>query len=169
MRIYFAITSACLLIVSLSACSLATPQPADNLTIINVGRATSFANGSVTAVDLPTSFNDPDPAAIGSATPGVVTRLPVAAVSPIHIFLVRESTGNFLALYARDPRNGCQIKWVEQQKLFADPCHGSQYSVQGLWLIGPSPRSMDTFKVIVAASGDVTVDVGQFQMGSKHP
>ena len=168
MKMYFAITAACLLAVNLSACSPATPQPTANLTILNVGKASNFANGSVTAVDLPATFNDPDPAAIGSATPGVVTQLPVAAVSPVHIFLVRESTGNFLALYARDPRNGCQIKWIEQKKIFADPCHGSQYSSQGLWLIGPSPRNMDGFKVIVAASGEITVDMAQYQMGAKH-
>jgi cytochrome b6-f complex iron-sulfur subunit len=130
---------------------------------------TDFPLASVTTKELPVTFNDPDPAAIGSETPGVITQVPVATLSSITIFVVRDTTGNFLALYSRDPYRGCSISWVEANQQFEDPCHGSQYSRTGVWLRGPSPRNLDSFGVIISAPGEVMVDIGKYQMGQPHP
>ncbi len=165
----FIISAVCLLALSLSSCSSSTPQPTVKPTIVVVGHARDFANGSVTAIDLPATFDDPDPPPIGSATPGVVTQLPVAPVSPVPIFLVRDTARGFLALYARDPFRGCRIKWVEADQQFKDPCYGSRYSQTGDWLTGSSPRNLDRFDVSVNANGEIVVDIDKYQSGEQHP
>ncbi len=152
--------------LDLVACS-ASPTPVP--TKVLVGRETDFARGSVTFVELQTTFSDPDPPAIGSATPGVITRLPRMDISPVRIFLVRDEEGQFLALYGRDPFRGCRVEWVASAQRFEDPCFGSKYSKAGEWLEGPSPRGLDRFGVSLTTVGEVEVDIGRYQHGRQHP
>lgn len=147
-------------------CSTIAPEAARS---INVGRESDFARGSVTAKELQTTFSDPDPPAIGSATPGVITRLPRMDISPVAIFLVRDDAGQFLALYARDPFRGCRIQWLQAAERFEDPCFGSKYNKAGDWLEGPSPRGLDRFGVSVTTDGNVWVDVTNYQPGQSRP
>lgn len=146
----------------------ASPRSTEPSRIVNVGRETDFAPGSVTAMELQTTFSDPDPPAIGSATPGVITRLPRADISPVRIFLVRDDGGKFLALYARDPFRGCRIEWLQAAQRFEDPCFGSKYSKAGQWLEGPSQRGLDRFGVSTTGDGKVVVDVTQYEPRQRH-
>jgi hypothetical protein len=154
------------LALGLLACSAPPPRPAST---VDVGRETDFARGSVTALELATTFSDPDPPAIGSATPGVITRLPRMDISPVPIFLVRDDAGPFTALYARDPFRGCRVEWIPAGQRFEDPCFGNKYSKAGEWLEGPSPRGLDQFGVSVTAADDVVVDIAKYQPGHPHP
>jgi nitrite reductase/ring-hydroxylating ferredoxin subunit len=138
-------------------------------TSLHVGEKMDFPPGSVTSVELPAAFIDPDPPATGSETPGVITQPASASVSPVPVFIVSGPEDVLLALYARDPFRGCRIKWSEEDKRFRDPCHGSIYTLTGEWLAGPSPRSMDRFEIIVEANEEVYVEVSRFHMGEPHP
>lgn len=149
-----------------SACSAIAPEAART---VNVGRESDFPRGSVTARELQTTFSDPDPPAIGSATPGVITRLPRMDISPVAIFLVRDDAGQFIAIYARDTFRGCRVQWLQSAQRFEDPCFGSKYTKAGSWIEGPSPRGLDRCGVSVTTDGNVWVDVTQYQPGQPRP
>ncbi len=40
---------------------------------------------------------------------------------------------------------GCLPKWVPTNFRFECPCHGSKYRLDGHWIEGPAPRSLDRF------------------------
>ena len=147
-------------VVSTGACA-----ERGSTTTVKIGELDDFQPSSVTQIDLPTAFNDPDPPASGSETPGVVTQVEVMLISPVPIFLVNDPSEGLIALYARDPHLGCKIRWVETDQRFMNPCHGEQYSRTGEWLTGPSPRSLDRFAVTVTPAGEIWVDVSKFQFG----
>jgi nitrite reductase/ring-hydroxylating ferredoxin subunit len=154
-----------MLILALLLPACASLQATD---LVSVGRGEAFPLYSVTRFDLQAVFLDPDPPAIGSETPGVVTQPTSETVSPVPVFLIHSEEGEFLALYARDPFLGCQIRWDEEER-FRDPCHGSLYGRNGEWLSGPSDRGMDRFEVVVDAQGELAIDLSGFQFGGSHP
>ena len=134
-------------------------------TRVRVGRLDDFPVDTVIPIELETSFLDPDPPAIGSQTPGVVTQPVSATISPVPVFLVHHTTAGILALYNRDPHLGCQVVWEAESQRFINPCHGEQYSQKGECIAGACPRGLDRFKVIVTEEGEVWVDVSIFQFG----
>lgn len=136
---------------------------------VHVGRMQDFPVGSVTHLQLATSFEDPDPPAIGSETPGVVTQPVSAIISPVPIFIVHDASVDLLALYNRDPHLGCRVEWVEARQRFENPCHGEIYSLTGDCTFGPCPRGLDRFKIVVTEEGELYVDVGEFHTGPTKP
>lgn len=140
----------------------------ETTTLVKIGEVNDFPPGSVTQIDLPAAFNDPDPPASGSETPGVVTQMQVMLISPIPIFLVNDPSEGLLALYARDPHLGCTVMWWEPNQRFMNPCHGEQYSRTGEWLDGASLRSLDSFTVTVTQTGEVWVNVSELQFGPER-
>lgn len=135
-------------------------------TLVKIGEIGDFPPGSVTQIDLPAAFNDPDPPASGSETPGVATQLQTMLISPVPIFLVNDPSEGLIALYARDPHLGCRVMWWEPDQRFMNPCHGEHYSRTGVWLEGPSLRGLDRFAVTVNDEGAIWVDVSEFKFGS---
>jgi menaquinol-cytochrome c reductase iron-sulfur subunit len=41
------------------------------------------------------------------------------------------------------PHLGCRFNWVDDQKRFICPCHGSNFGFEGEYLAGPAPRGLD--------------------------
>jgi len=41
------------------------------------------------------------------------------------------------------PHLGCRYTWLDDQKKFACPCHGSQFNGLGAHIAGPAPRGLD--------------------------
>ena len=105
-----------------------------------------------------------------------------------HIYLVRLTSGEFLAFSDIDPRArstdanplSCQIHWYplefanvgridsEDRTLaglengrFREPCFQSTYDASGRRLFGPSPRNLDQYRVDVHADGTIWVDLAQ--------
>lgn len=74
--------------------------------------------------------------------------------------------GGVLALWRKCPHLGCSVPWrpgfsFEGDKgWFRCPCHGSTYTKAGVRVYGPAPRSMDTMKVTIDGSGNITVQTG---------
>ncbi|MBM3138819.1 MAG: ubiquinol-cytochrome c reductase iron-sulfur subunit [Chloroflexi bacterium] len=77
----------------------------------------------------------------------------------------------FLALWQKCPHLGCVVPWRGEFAFEGDkgwyrcPCHGSTYTKSGIRVFGPAPRSMDTMKVEIDGSGNITVQTGQITPG----
>ncbi len=89
-------------------------------------------------------------------------------------YVVRLESGEFLALYERDPHLGCTVLWAAHFEFqgrvgwFRNPCHSETYDVEGNAVFGPQPRGMDRFHVEI--SGDrVRVDTNRLICGPRAP
>jgi cytochrome b6-f complex iron-sulfur subunit len=67
------------------------------------------------------------------------------------------------ALYMVCTHLGCLYKWEPSNFRFECPCHGSMFSHDGHYILGPAPRSLDEFVIEVVQNGQVvssTEDAG---------
>jgi hypothetical protein len=158
-------------VLTLIAAQLGQPTT----TLEKVGNLADFPLGSVTRIQLNTTFTDSSPrihavtASDGSGTIVGVTPLPPQQIAPI-IFLVSDPEHGLMALYARDPhRFGCWVKWEESNRRFEDPCGGSKHTQTGEYINGPAPRGLDHFGVRVTDNGEVRVNVNDYQQGPLRP
>jgi cytochrome b6-f complex iron-sulfur subunit len=80
------------------------------------------------------------------------------------IWLVKQESGEVLALSQRDPHLGCTVPWrpdfefQSRRGWFRNPCHGETYDLAGVCHFGPCPRGLDRFPVRVR-DGRVQVDM----------
>jgi cytochrome b6-f complex iron-sulfur subunit len=74
------------------------------------------------------------------------------------------STDGIMPLYQRCVHLGCRVPFCQQSQWFECPCHGSKYNRAGEYQLGPAPRGLDRFKVIVTG-GEVMVDTSQIILG----
>jgi cytochrome b6-f complex iron-sulfur subunit len=89
--------------------------------------------------------------------------LPEAGIAPLsfpagrfHV-VVTENDG-YVTLYGVCTHLGCLPKWVPLNHRFECPCHGSKYQLDGTYIEGPAPRSLDRFKTTITfADGSTAV------------
>lgn len=62
-------------------------------------------------------------------------------------WLSRSREGSILAIYKVCTHLGCLYNWQQQEHKFICPCHGSQFQLDGTYIQGPAPRSLDRFVV----------------------
>ena len=99
----------------------------------------------------------------GILTIGSVADLPEVGTSPENFPKVKlwlsNSEGGLKALYKVCPHLGCLYSWNDQEFKFICPCHGSQYELDGDYILGPAPRSLDFFVIrIEDENGNVLVE-----------
>jgi hypothetical protein len=137
---------------------------------IKVGRVEDFPPGSVTPIQLTATFIDPNyHVHVTTSGTGMIIGVTPESTNEMapRIFLVHDQTLGFLALYSRDPHVwGCQIRWLETNARFEDPCGGSKYTRTGDYIEGPAPRGMDRFTVSVTDNGEIFVDINGFKLGA---
>jgi cytochrome b6-f complex iron-sulfur subunit len=75
-------------------------------------------------------------------------------------YLARLADGGFLALSRNCTHLGCSIPWVEKEKTFACPCHGSAFDITGNVINAPAPRALDIYPLTIE-NRIVRVDTGQ--------
>ena len=115
------------------------------LVVVVIG---AFAWPNASDVDAPSRFID-----AGDVDDFVVGE-PVRNVDE-KFYVLKVESGEFLALYQRDPHSGCTVPWSAdflfqaRKGWFWDPCHGATYDVEGNLIFGPSPRGLDRFPVEV--------------------
>ncbi len=81
----------------------------------------------------------------------------------------KDSDGSYwVSLYQRCVHLGCTVPFRNDCNSFKCPCHGSHYNVDGEYLDGPAPRSLDRFKMSVSGS-DVIVSTGTLVNTIPHP
>lgn len=64
-------------------------------------------------------------------------------------YLARLEDGGFLAISRKCTHLGCTVPWVEDDRRFACPCHGSTFDITGSVVQAPAPRALDLFPVTI--------------------
>ncbi len=64
-------------------------------------------------------------------------------------YLARLEDGGFLAISRKCTHLGCTVPWLEEEKRFACPCHGSTFDITGNVIHAPAPRALDLFPVAI--------------------
>ena len=82
---------------------------------------------------------------------------------------VKDSDGTYwVALYQKCVHLGCTVPFRDDCVSFKCPCHGSHYNVDGEFLDGPAPRSLDRF-ALSFSQGNVVVSTGTLNNTVLHP
>lgn len=80
--------------------------------------------------------------------------------NPTGKFWLTNSESGIVAIYKVCTHLGCLYSWVGQNHRFECPCHGSKFELDGTYIEGPAPRSLDRFVMtIVTNSGEVTTNI----------
>ncbi len=74
------------------------------------------------------------------------------------VWVVRQEDGSYYALLAICTHLGCTPNWLNAEKKFKCPCHGSGFKRDGTNFEGPAPRPLDRLKLVVAPDGQLVVD-----------
>lgn len=83
---------------------------------------------------------------------------------------VVDSDGSYwLALYQVCVHLGCKVPFRDDCNSFKCPCHGSHYNIDGEYLDGPAPRSLDRFTMSFDSTGTVVVDTGKLNQHVQRP
>ncbi|MBI3409521.1 MAG: ubiquinol-cytochrome c reductase iron-sulfur subunit [Planctomycetes bacterium] len=53
---------------------------------------------------------------------------------------------------------GCTPNWLESEKKFKCPCHGSGFKITGINFEGPAPRPLERYAIKKADDGQIVVD-----------
>jgi cytochrome b6-f complex iron-sulfur subunit len=81
----------------------------------------------------------------------------------------KDADGTYwLALYQVCVHLGCKVPFRDDCNSFKCPCHGSHYNVDGEYLDGPAPRSLDRF-ALSFNGGNVVVDTGALNNHIERP
>jgi cytochrome b6-f complex iron-sulfur subunit len=57
--------------------------------------------------------------------------------------------GGLMALYQRCVHLGCKVPFCVTSQWFECPCHGSKYNKAGEYKLGPAPRGLDRFPLVL--------------------
>ena len=83
--------------------------------------------------------------------------VPELDAEPINIatgkFWLSNTNSGIVALYKVCTHLGCLYAWVSVNGRFECPCHGSKFKLDGTYIEGPAPRSLDRFSMTVRTSG----------------
>lgn len=74
-------------------------------------------------------------------------------------YIVRNADG-LLALWQKCTHLGCAVPWAQGEDQFHCPCHGSEFTPEGIVTAGPAPRPMDFFTIEIR-DGEVWVDTSK--------
>ena len=89
---------------------------------------------------------------------GGIFSLAPSKVPPVNAAPYHEAAGRFwvsntdhglVVLYGVCPHLGCLPNWIQTNNRFECPCHGSKYQLDGHYIEGPAPRSMDRFATVL--------------------
>lgn len=94
--------------------------------------------------------------------PGTVSTLFQAKY---RVWIVRREDGKIMALKAECTHLGCTPNWLESQRKFKCPCHGSGFRMSGVNFEGPAPRPLDRVQIRLAADGRLEVEKGIIYRG----
>ncbi len=94
---------------------------------------------------------------------GQVNKFPVNSVTANikgRFYLCRLEDGGFLALSSKCTHLGCTVPWMDEEKKFACPCHGSSFDIRGSVTSPPAARPLDTYTVSIE-NNIVKVDISK--------
>lgn len=68
---------------------------------------------------------------------------------------------NVIAVYQVCTHLGCLIPYIQSEKRYICPCHGSTFERNSAYVRGPAGRNLDQFEVELDADGNVVVNTGR--------
>ncbi len=74
-----------------------------------------------------------------------------------NVWIVRDDE-KIIALSTVCTHLGCTPNWLETDKKFKCPCHGSGFRSSGINFEGPAPRPLERYRIYLAGDGQVVVD-----------
>ena len=73
------------------------------------------------------------------------------------VWIVRDDE-KIIALSTVCTHLGCTPNWLETDRKFKCPCHGSGFRASGVNFEGPAPRPLERYKIVLANDGQILVD-----------
>ncbi|MCH7471344.1 Rieske (2Fe-2S) protein [bacterium] len=74
------------------------------------------------------------------------------------VILNRTEDGSYYAQSAICTHLGCIVRLKKEENMFACPCHGSKFKLDGTRIEGPAPRDLNRLSVILDFDGKLLVD-----------
>jgi len=74
------------------------------------------------------------------------------------VWICRQEDGAFYALIAICTHLGCTPRWLDIDRKFKCPCHGSGFRMSGINFEGPAPRPLERAQITLAEDGQLEVD-----------
>ena len=71
---------------------------------------------------------------------------------------IEQHAGGFYALITVCTHLGCTPSWLEGERKFKCPCHGSGFYITGINFEGPAPRPLERAGIRLAEDGMLEVD-----------
>lgn len=75
-------------------------------------------------------------------------------------YLCRLEDGGFLAVSSKCTHLGCTVPWLDKEKKFACPCHGSVFDIRGKVISPPAPRPLNIYHLFIE-NNIVKLDLGK--------
>ncbi len=80
------------------------------------------------------------------------------------VWVVAQANGAPTVFNPRCTHLGCAVDWKPDRKMFACPCHGGQFSIEGKVLGGPPPRPLDVLETKVEGN-QLFVQYKEYKLG----
>tara|TARA_Y100001970_G_scaffold41940_1_gene52115 strand:- start:18445 stop:19119 length:675 start_codon:yes stop_codon:yes gene_type:complete len=74
-----------------------------------------------------------------------------------NVWIVRDDE-KIIALSTVCTHLGCTPNWLETDRKFKCPCHGSGFRASGINFEGPAPRPLERYRIVLASDGQILVD-----------
>jgi cytochrome b6-f complex iron-sulfur subunit len=74
-----------------------------------------------------------------------------------NVWIVRDDE-KIIALSTVCTHLGCTPNWLETDKKFKCPCHGSGFRSSGINFEGPAPRPLERYRIYLSEDGQIIVD-----------
>ena len=84
------------------------------------------------------------------------------------VWALKKDNGEVTAFAPQCTHLGCGYRWVDGERKFQCPCHGSVFDINGAVLGGPAPRPLDRLPVKVE-NGLLYVIYKEFKAGLPRP